>query len=1229
MDPSAVVAGMMPGAPQMSAPPPYMHAPFAPSNQPPMPAALGVRPREWDAPIDPNSDRDKKRPRPDIPGMNVGPFNPNGPGNNNGADLSTTNGSNADTGEKDMRNNSNNNSNNTNLTQMHSMNNPNVTSFPPHMQKGPHANFPPHMHQPPPGLQYPNRPNMAGPHPGMPMPPQGRPAYPPYMTHKVPPFNRHGLQIPTMAPQSAQSGAPPGPGAQMLETSNIRPGVSVPGERNNYDDKSNNSSGGMTNNDGSSGGKSATNREPESFKEFLGKQPDSISPQEAKKLYDRYVRDFNRQNNISSKSTQNNVNNNNGGNGKNRSNKKSPDSFFDAHKDEEWFKERYDPDYVLARCFRIQKECQDRARDYYKLWRLGGSDICAPDISSHSLGCEPPVVRVEDPDYIVEDEEADEKSKDNNSESNEADANAVKKKTEEAKEETASTGNDGIKGEKNEQQGKKENKELHQEGSKKSVDENEQDSAQPADKDKEMIKNEEKTSIVKEELKDEKEETKEHKDEEKKGELEMKNEEKQSVKKELGNDVPNNSAENKSRSKGSDKAVKDKGNDKPRGKKMISLVLPLRREHEKNTIFLRGIPINLKREDLTAVLAHGRKGDKELHLRRVKIGDINPNRHLQRFAWAVYADEESASRALSIVRGVRVKSRRTKTSNGDSLDSEERVRDSDATSEYTIDCMLNLERKKKYSHGRILPEVFGTVDRMEIDVRQSCKIMRFLDKERKIDPQCNPLTDEKIESLENDPRRLDHIVTYLRETHYYCYYSGNEFLEDATSMPPQELRPVLSDKKRSMVDTDMRMAKRVDERTRWLLERDYDRPRSNSDSAEKARKDAVNAWLKANTINEGEGRYRCNLPPNKLFKAPEFVHKHLKSKHVDKMREVVDEATEKVYRSNFEKDTSKDEVISIYNEGAQSNERSNNNSGSGRSGLRTGNNGGNNGVGPNLMGGNSGLRNGNGMMGIGGGPNGNAGGGGFGGGPPGPGGINPALGGVRPAMPVGMFNPATAYMNMGMQPMPMMMMPQAAGFSYPNSMPFGRGMGGPGMGGPPPTPHGSHGHGHPHAHPGPHPQRMPEIGGPKDDMWGRPPPGGGPGHPGMPMGGPGMKDGFAPHMRMGPGVGGGNNGVSGGGGGGVSGGNNVGLRDMGPGGGDGSSGGMRGNGMQGGGPGPYHSGGSGGRRGGGGGSGGLRRGGGRGGEPLDPRAMGPRRNYTDLDAPAKGPSFDIVRYDDV
>ena len=45
-------------------------------------------------------------------------------------------------------------------------------------------------------------------------------------------------------------------------------------------------------------------------------------------------------------------------------------------------------------------------------------------------------------------------------------------------------------------------------------------------------------------------------------------------------------------------------------------------------------------------------------------------------------------------------------------------------------------------------------------------------------------------------------------------------------------------------------------------------------------------WLDANTAKIDEGKYGCGQPNcTKRFWGPEFVHKHLKTKHLDTLAE--------------------------------------------------------------------------------------------------------------------------------------------------------------------------------------------------------------------------------------------------------------------------------------------------------------------------------------------------------
>lgn len=572
-----------------------------------------------------------------------------------------------------------------------------------------------------------------------------------------------------------------------------------------------------------------------SFKDFLLKQPDNISSHAAQEAYDEYVKSFA---------------------------VRKPNEFFEQHKDEEWFRERYDPEYVSKRIVRIREEVQERAKVYRDLWERGGSQVCAPELSAFPEGSN---YRKKSDGHALE-------------------SQTPKEDNQPVKEE----GNAVSKFVEDEHDIKKERK-VQVEGTEPDQKQKTQDVKEAASEQSTVKKDENK--VVKETVSDE--------------------EEKGGLVTEKKEDPILDSAPTGEEGGGT-------GLLPGQSSQEHVLFLPLRREHQKDTIFMRSIPTNLCRDDLTAVLKHGEDGTLSLNLRRLKLGDINPLRSLERFGWAVYDSEETAAKAITAVKGVKVVSRKDKNRTADgearSEGDTQTTTAEDSNSTYVIDCMLNLERKKKFSQGRVLPAAFGTPERMKYDVAQSAKMMRCLDADRKMDPSLNPLTDEVLTNLEDDGQRLDHIITYLREVHYFCYYSGNEFLEDPTSMPPQELRP-RADRGRHMSEADNRLLRRVDERARWVLERDYDRPRSNSDNGEAAKEAALQKWFKANTKHEAEGRYRCNLPPHKLFKGPEFVEKHIRTRHADKVKQVADKALMETYRANFENDASKDEVVKIYHEG--------------------------------------------------------------------------------------------------------------------------------------------------------------------------------------------------------------------------------------------------------------------------------------------------------------------------
>lgn len=54
---------------------------------------------------------------------------------------------------------------------------------------------------------------------------------------------------------------------------------------------------------------------------------------------------------------------------------------------------------------------------------------------------------------------------------------------------------------------------------------------------------------------------------------------------------------------------------------------------------------------------------------------------------------------------------------------------------------------------------------------------------------------------------------------------------------------------------------------------------------------ATNSFIENNTVKEAPNRFRCKLPPNKLFKSEKFVRKHILNKQKSALAKIVDKVS--------------------------------------------------------------------------------------------------------------------------------------------------------------------------------------------------------------------------------------------------------------------------------------------------------------------------------------------------
>jgi len=349
-------------------------------------------------------------------------------------------------------------------------------------------------------------------------------------------------------------------------------------------------------------------------------------------------------------------------------------------------------------------------------------------------------------------------------------------------------------------------------------------------------------------------------------------------------------------------------------------------DSSRDTLFFRYIPAAAGRALLTKAVSDGVSG--ELKIKDLRLGDVSFSHDgsLVRFLWVTYEDETTAERALQELSGKQIKvvmhsenaeSREHSAEDATPAAPETRA---DVVSEvlHTLEPVRNREKRKR-THS-LLPKLSTNAQRLKHDADQAEKVMRHLDKIRCISPEFNPITSEYLKALHSDAERVDACAAYLLHTHLLCYYTGNNYADEPSGVLPCPKRPKLLDGEQegTASDNNERMQsqweRKVDSRMASILSSDFDRPRSGGLICSERRKERVEEWLKSRIKDEGPQRFRCLEAPFKLFKAPEFVIKHLKTKHTDSIEKVEREIDEEVFRENYYNDPSR---LSFNSSGAQ------------------------------------------------------------------------------------------------------------------------------------------------------------------------------------------------------------------------------------------------------------------------------------------------------------------------
>uniref|UniRef100_A0A7S2ZJ32 SERRATE/Ars2 C-terminal domain-containing protein n=1 Tax=Rhodosorus marinus TaxID=101924 RepID=A0A7S2ZJ32_9RHOD len=350
-----------------------------------------------------------------------------------------------------------------------------------------------------------------------------------------------------------------------------------------------------------------------------------------------------------------------------------------------------------------------------------------------------------------------------------------------------------------------------------------------------------------------------------------------------------------------------------------------------DTLFIRGIPTKVTR----AQLREGLSCEGKYTVVSLRIGEVQPMRGLSRFAWAKYESAEIANAACEALPDTvikepvaahpaedDVKKQSEVDASGEAppKDTEEKEKspvegveeeegeggDQSAKADdaepveaakaepranvlYRFDVSLNKERERRFVHrNNVLPKIAATAPRLKHDREQVIAVMRHMDKYREVEGQ-NPFTEEFLASVEDEPRQLDLCIHYLYKVHCFAYYSGIENPDDPTALPEMATRPKIDPNVVIAISSSGdkgNWERKVDDKVAEILARRGDKARNGAQDGSARRNKKLQEWFDANTRTEGEGRFRCALPPYKLFMGVEFVHKHLRLKHVDARNKV-------------------------------------------------------------------------------------------------------------------------------------------------------------------------------------------------------------------------------------------------------------------------------------------------------------------------------------------------------
>jgi len=285
-----------------------------------------------------------------------------------------------------------------------------------------------------------------------------------------------------------------------------------------------------------------------------------------------------------------------------------------------------------------------------------------------------------------------------------------------------------------------------------------------------------------------------------------------------------------------------------------------RAECYENSVFIQGIPLHIQREKIVSLFCR-REGFEKLIL-----SDPIRNARKVRYGWVTFRDQESCRKVLKPVDDGGL--------NGHQL-----------TGQYQMNLLPKQRSKRK---PKFSPPESLYPHRARKDLERALECARKFDAEAGI--LDNPLLNEAMLKELSEIRRLNLVLLYLRRIHFLCYYCGKHFLSEehlfarCSAMHERKVPADISLAISGNIDIDDQTESGQiikKERTNWEKELDqrihdvvhYVMDHKHSWIERKQLK-----MLEKHTKRVSESKFRCTIC-SKLFKAEQYVTKHIGNKH--------------------------------------------------------------------------------------------------------------------------------------------------------------------------------------------------------------------------------------------------------------------------------------------------------------------------------------------------------------